>query len=62
MDPHHLYIFLFTELGEINGMSVFNVIQVKAYLVLWCYGWAGAAWSAQGGGNEAAALHSTRRR
>ena len=37
MDPHHLYIFLFTELGEINGISVSNVIQVKTYLILQYY-------------------------
>ena len=62
MDPYYFYIFLFTELGEINSISVFNIIQVRAYLVLWCYSWAGAAWSARGGGNKAAALHGTRGR
>ena len=62
MDPHYLYIFLFTELGEINGTCASNVIQVGAYLVLQCYSWAGAAQSAWGGGNEAAALYGTRGR
>ena len=59
INPHHLYVFLFIKLGEINGTSAFNVIQFRAYLVLQCYGWAGMAQSALGGGNEAAALHST---
>ena len=59
MDSYHLYILLFIELGEINGISISNVIQVRPCLVLRCYGWAGAARSVWGGGNEAAALHST---
>ena len=58
MDPHYLYIFLFTELGEINGIYISNIIQVKIYLVLQYYSWAGTALSAQGGGNKAAALYS----
>ena len=62
MDFYYLYIFLFIELGEINGISVFNIIQVGAYLVLQYYSWAGVAWSAQGGGNKVVALHGTRGR
>jgi hypothetical protein len=62
MDLYHFYIFLFTELGEINSISVSNVIQIGTRLVLWYYGWASAAQSAQGGGNEAVALYGTRGR
>ena len=62
MDLYYFYIFLFINLGEINGISISNIIQVKAYLILQCYSWAGAAQSAQGGGNEAAALYGTRGR
>jgi len=60
VDPYYFYIFLFIELGEIDGMNASNVVQFGACLVLQCYGWAGMAWSALGGGNEAAALYSTR--
>jgi hypothetical protein len=33
MDPYYFYTFLFTKLGEIHGIYVYNIVQIGAYLV-----------------------------
>jgi len=33
MDPYYFYAFLFTKLGEIHSVYIYNIVQVGAYLV-----------------------------
>ena len=33
MDPYYFYTFLFTKLGEIYSMYIYNIVQIGAYLV-----------------------------
>jgi len=33
MDPYYFYAFLFIKLGKIHGVYVYNIVQIRAYLV-----------------------------
>ena len=33
MDPYYFYTFLFIKLGEIYGVYIYNIVQIRVYLV-----------------------------
>jgi hypothetical protein len=33
MDLYYLYAFLFTKLGKVHGVYIYNIVQIGVYLV-----------------------------